>query len=77
MELISRRAGVPVVLYDHLDPREFPGRIDLDVIPSWVPEQLKSDNTVKQYALNARNVLRHVGYEARGGGSGVHGLFHQ
>lgn len=69
--------NVPIILYDHLDPREFPGRTDLDVVPSWLPYALKNDETVKQYALNARNILRHVGYETRGSGSGVHGLLHQ
>ena len=69
--------NVPVILYDHVDPREFPGRPDLDVLPSWLPYAVRSDETMKQYALNARNILRHVGYEARGSGSGVHGLLHQ
>jgi glycosylphosphatidylinositol transamidase len=75
--IASRTVGVPVIVYDHLDPREFPSRTDLNIMPAWVPEMAHSNDAMKQYAYNAKNVLRHVGYEARGGGSGVHGLLHQ
>ncbi|KIM87206.1 hypothetical protein PILCRDRAFT_815682 [Piloderma croceum F 1598] len=75
--IASRTVGVPVIVYDHLDPREFPSRTDLDIMPAWVPAIAHTNDAVKQYAYNAKNVLRHVGYEARGGGSGVHGLLHQ
>lgn len=78
LQLIAERTGgVPVILYDHLDPREFPGRTDLDIVPSWVPDVVRNIKGVQEYASNARNILRHIGYEARGSGSGVHGLFHQ
>jgi len=75
--IAERTASVPVILYDHLNPGEFPSRRDLDNIPSWVPEIVRNSNEVKQYTCNAKNVLRHIGYEVRGGGSGVHGLLHQ
>lgn len=65
---------MPVVLYNHLDPQDSQGS---EIIPSWIPEAVRNRNNVKQYASNARNVLRHVGYEARGTGSGIHGLLHQ
>lgn len=72
--IAEHTVDVPVIVYDHLDPRESP---DLDIISRWVPAIVRNNRAVKQYAFNARNVLRHVGYEARGGGSGVHGLLHQ
>lgn len=78
LQLIAERTGgVPVILYDHLNSREFPGRADLNIIPSWVPEIVRNRNEVQEYASNAKNLLRHIGYEARGRGSGVHGLLHQ
>ncbi|KAH9952052.1 Gaa1-domain-containing protein [Amylocystis lapponica] len=70
--------GVPLVVYDHLDPREFPGRQDeLSIIPTWVPEPVKQNKEVNEYAARMKNVLRHVSYQARGQASGVHGLLHQ
>jgi GPI-anchor transamidase subunit GAA1 len=76
---ISRyTGGVPVVLYDHLEPGEFEGaRPDLEIIPSWVPKVLKEQDIVQSYAYRAKNILRHVGYQARGRASGVHGLLHK
>lgn len=76
---ISRyTGGVPVVLYDHLDPREFGGtRSDLEIIPSWFPKVLKEQDKVQMYAYQAKSILRHVGYQARGRASGVHGLLHK
>ncbi|KDR73500.1 hypothetical protein GALMADRAFT_100196 [Galerina marginata CBS 339.88] len=68
------RAGIPVVLYDHLDPREEPS---INIAPSWMPRTLYNIPDVKSYLYQAQNVIRHVGYQANGRGSGVHGLFHQ
>ncbi|KZP12615.1 Gaa1-domain-containing protein [Athelia psychrophila] len=68
LRVIANRAGVPVVTYDHISPPE---------LPSSLPSFLRDNRDVKLYAENARSVLRHVGYEARGSGSGVHGLLHQ
>jgi GPI-anchor transamidase subunit GAA1 len=70
--------GVPVILYDHLDPRNIPERRhELDWLPEWIPRTLRDQPEVRAYAYNARNVWRHVKYQASGRGSGVHGLFHQ
>lgn len=78
-QIISRHTGgVPVLVYDHLDPREFPDRQDeLSIIPSWVPEFVKTNAEVQEYAMRAKNLIRHVGYQASGRASGVHGLLHQ
>ncbi|TCD68916.1 Glycosyl phosphatidyl inositol protein transamidase complex subunit [Steccherinum ochraceum] len=79
VQLISRHTGgVPVVLYDHLDPRDQPWReAELSIIPSWVPASLKKMSFVQEYAYRAKNLVRHVGYQARGKASGVHGLLHR
>ncbi|RDB21477.1 GPI transamidase component gaa1 [Hypsizygus marmoreus] len=72
---ISRyTGGVPVILYDHLDPRENPGHSDL---PSWLPPSIRGQREVQTYAYQAKNVARHFMYQARGQSSGVHGLFHR
>ncbi|ETW86085.1 hypothetical protein HETIRDRAFT_380329 [Heterobasidion irregulare TC 32-1] len=70
--------GVPVVLYDQVEPSEFPGHQNiLQIIPQWVPKAVAERSDVTEYAYRAKNVLRHVGYQARGRTSGVHGLLHQ
>ena len=70
--------GVPVVLYDQVEPSEFPGHQNiLQTIPQWVPKAVAERSDVIEYAYRAKNVLRHVGYQARGRTSGVHGLLHQ
>lgn len=69
---IARR-DVPVVLYDHLDTRE---HSTLPSLPSWLPNSLRNDAT-QAYAYQAKNVVRHLGYQTLGRPSGVHGLFHQ
>ncbi|KAF5373639.1 hypothetical protein D9758_000664 [Tetrapyrgos nigripes] len=76
--VISSRMGVPVILYDHLDPRNIPERRhELDWLPGWLPKALRDHSDVRAYAYNALNVWRHIKYQASGRGSGVHGLFHQ
>ncbi|KAJ7510073.1 Gaa1-like protein [Mycena galericulata] len=60
--------GVPVLVYDHLDSPQ-------SGIPSWIPSAFHDE--IRTYIYQSKNVLRHVGYQARGSGSGVHGLFHQ
>lgn len=77
-ERIAGYAGVPVVLYDHAEPQETPhaqGWVQslISLIPNSVQEALE----LKTLASQARNVARHIGYQARGRPSGVHGLFHQ
>ncbi|TBU35999.1 Gaa1-domain-containing protein [Dichomitus squalens] len=74
--VISRHTGgVPVVVYDDLDPRETPSAPT--VVPSWMPEGLKNNGDVQEYAMRAKVISRHVNYQARGAASGVHGLLHQ
>ncbi|GLB34825.1 putative gpi-anchor transamidase [Lyophyllum shimeji] len=68
------RYQVPVVLYDHLEVHDQP---DSSVLPWFIPSILRKDSEVQTYAYQARNVIRHVGYQARGRPSGVHGLYHQ
>lgn len=67
-------AGVPVTLYEHLDPREEPA---VDKSPSWLPQYLYNISDIKSYLYQAKNVIRHMKYQSNGRGSGVHGLFHQ
>ncbi|KAJ3545014.1 hypothetical protein NM688_g5678 [Phlebia brevispora] len=76
-ERIARHTGgVPVTVYDHIDHHESPEGT-LRLLPQWVPSFIKDSEDVKEYIDRARNVLRHVGYQARGRASGVHGLLHQ
>ena len=65
-----------MTIYDHIDHHEFP-EAALGFLPQWVPKSVKDSEDVKEYVDRARNVLRHVGYQARGRASGVHGLLHQ
>ncbi|KAH9483699.1 Glycosylphosphatidylinositol anchor attachment 1 protein [Psilocybe cubensis] len=75
VERIARwTARVPVILYDHLDPRE---DASANAAFSWMPKALYDIGDVKTYLYQARNVIRNVGYQYNGRGSGVHGLFHQ
>ncbi|PPQ63089.1 hypothetical protein CVT24_005944 [Panaeolus cyanescens] len=75
LERIARyTAGVPVTLYDHIDPRE---NSLVNVEYAWVPRFLYSNPIIKAYIIRARNILRQLKYQATGRGSGVHGLFHQ
>lgn len=68
-ERISRHTGgVPVVLYDHIH--------NIAVLPSWIPEIIRNNPTVQTFAKRARNVFRHLGYQATGRPSGIHGLLH-
>ncbi|KAH9901364.1 Gaa1-domain-containing protein [Cubamyces lactineus] len=76
VSLIARyTGGVPVLVYDHIDPRE--DRNQPSLLPSWLPEPIKQNSELQEYASRARNVYRHMNYQARGAASGVHGLFHQ
>lgn len=74
--IISRNTGdVPVLLYDNYDPDD--GNWKDPPLVSWLPSALRSNQRVKNYAYRARNLLRHVSYQARGHPSGIHGLLHQ
>ncbi|CCM02082.1 uncharacterized protein FIBRA_04159 [Fibroporia radiculosa] len=78
-QLISKyTGGVPVVVHDQLDPHEFPSRrYELNGLLSWLFDFIKNHKHLSEYVYRARNVLRHVGYQARGRASGTHGLMHQ
>ncbi|KAH7913759.1 Gaa1-like protein [Hygrophoropsis aurantiaca] len=70
--------GVPVTVYDHLDPSEFPNKWEeMSIFPSWIPSAIRKSAYAQLYSYRARNVLRQLGYQARGRASGVHGLFHK
>ncbi|KAI0748103.1 Gaa1-domain-containing protein [Daedaleopsis nitida] len=76
VSVIARHTGgVPVLVHDHIDPRDSPGQPSL--IPAWLPEELKRNPDVQEYAARAKNVVCHMNYQARGLASGVHGLLHQ
>ena len=78
LRVIANNFGVPVVLYDHIDPSEFPGRRQLqDLLPSWLSSSTLDNSVALEYAYRARNIWKHFTYQARGIPSGVHGLFHQ
>ncbi|KXN92216.1 Glycosylphosphatidylinositol anchor attachment 1 protein [Leucoagaricus sp. SymC.cos] len=65
---------VPVTVYDHLewrDPAASPSEF------SFLPSPLRHKPDVKDFVNRAKNIIRHVRYQARGRASGVHGLFHQ
>lgn len=73
--IISRNSGVPVLLYDNYDPGDSNWRDPLPLL--WLPSALRNNWRVKDYVYRARNLLRHVSYQARGHPSGIHGLLHQ
>ncbi|KAK7020446.1 Gaa1-like protein [Favolaschia claudopus] len=59
--------GVPVLVYDHVESQ--------NTAPSWIPAEYREE--LHGYSHRSNTILRHIGYQARGRGSGVHGLFHQ
>lgn len=67
--------GVPVVLYDHLDPRELLDQGKFLNVFDLIPKVMQA--VIREYLYQAKNVLRHLGYQARGRPNGVHSLFHQ
>ncbi|KAH9035501.1 Gaa1-like protein [Lactarius pseudohatsudake] len=77
--VISQHTGsVPVLLYDHYEPSEFPGREQIrSFFPSWLPDWIREHEDVIEYGYRAKNILRHFVYQAKGRASGAHGLFHQ
>ncbi|KAF8921109.1 Gaa1-like protein [Mucidula mucida] len=74
---ISRgTGGVPVILYDHLDPKDAESSLG-DLLPKWIPIPSNIIHLVEKYCYFGHNVLQHANYQARGIGSGTHALFHQ
>ena len=64
-----------MLLYDNYDPSDDNWRDPLPI--SWLPSVLRDSERFKDYIYRARNLLRHVSYQARGHPSGIHGLLHQ
>ncbi|KAG8217869.1 Gaa1-like protein [Butyriboletus roseoflavus] len=74
LRLISHyTGGVPLVLYDHLEPHDAPHQSLLVN----APEFMKRSQQIRDFEYRARNVKRHVSYQTRGRPSGAHGLFHR
>ncbi|KAJ3574830.1 hypothetical protein NP233_g1495 [Leucocoprinus birnbaumii] len=75
VQRISRgTGGVPVTVYDHLewqDPATSPSEL------SFLPSPLRHYPGVQDFAHRAKIIARHIGYQARGRASGVHGLYHK
>lgn len=66
----SNTGGTKVILYDSLqDGMELP-------LPAWLSDIVGSDSW-RDYMVQARNILKHVSYQAFGRASGIHGLFHR
>ncbi|KAL1744567.1 Gaa1-like protein [Schizophyllum fasciatum] len=87
LRIARNNLGVPVILYDYKDTFRFEqwvvklglGRQTLWTIEmkNWIPKNIRLSPAARTYATRARHILRHVGYQARGRASGVHGLLHQ
>ncbi|KIJ16768.1 hypothetical protein PAXINDRAFT_10481 [Paxillus involutus ATCC 200175] len=74
LRLVSHyTGGVPLVLYDHLEAQDAPQRSLFAKAPDFV----RRSPQLTEFEYRARNVKRHVSYQARGRPSGVHGLFHR
>ncbi|KAG0699646.1 Gaa1-like protein [Suillus ampliporus] len=71
-------SGVPMTVYDHFEPTDLVDQwTEQSILPSWVATFIRQSPQLQQYGYRARNVVRHIGYQARGMCSGVHGLMHQ
>ncbi|KAG6332043.1 hypothetical protein ID866_7046 [Astraeus odoratus] len=69
--------GVPFVVYDHLEPNEFPHRWEEASILAHAPEFIRQSPQLMDFEYRAKNIGRHVSYQARGKPSGAHGLYHR
>ncbi|KAF8350571.1 Gaa1-domain-containing protein [Amanita rubescens] len=69
---IALSNGVPVTVYDHVDTAD---HNKLPPLFNRFSGNIKKE--LEEYQQRAKNILRHVGYQARGRPSGVHGLYHQ
>ncbi|KAL4067915.1 Gaa1-like protein, partial [Scleroderma citrinum] len=78
VRLISHyTAGVPFIVYDHLEPHEFPGRWEATSILANTPDFIRRSPQLKDFEYRTKNIRRHVSYQARGKPSGAHGLYHR
>jgi len=75
VQRISRgTGGVPVTVYDHLewrDPAASPSKFSSPLSP------LLHNPGVRDFVHRAKIITRHIGYQAMGQTSGVHGLYHK
>lgn len=75
VQRIARYTGqVPVTVYDHLEWQDHSVRSS-ELL--FLPSSLRHNPEIKEFSYRARNILRHIGYQARGRASGVHGLYHR
>lgn len=78
VRLISHyTAGVPFVVYDHLEPSEFPDRWQATSILASAPDFMRRSPQLQDFEYRAKNIARHINYQARGKPSGAHGLYHK
>ncbi|KAI6028674.1 Gaa1-like GPI transamidase component [Pisolithus orientalis] len=78
VRLISHyTAGVPFVVYDHLEPSEFPDRWQATSILASAPDFIRRSPQLQDFEYRAKNIARHIDYQARGKPSGAHGLYHK
>ena len=68
---------VPIVLYDHLDPRDGGNWNDWLGNFSFLSNMLDKSSELQEYAVRAKNIFRLASYQAFGDPSGAHGLYHK
>lgn len=69
--------GVPFIVYDHLEPNEFPDRWQTTSILANAPDFIRQSPQLQDFEYRAKNIARHINYQARGKPSGAHGLYHK
>lgn len=72
--IATHTGNIPVILYDHIDPRDTNER---SYPPSLVPSFMKTNPELLEFSVRARNIARNMYYQASGKGSGVHALYHK
>jgi Gaa1-like, GPI transamidase component len=69
--IATNTGGTKVVLYDFLEE-------DIQSsLPEWMSGIITSSRWARDYAVQARSIIKHMSYQALGRASGIHGLFHQ
>ncbi|KAI6036310.1 Gaa1-like protein [Pisolithus microcarpus] len=78
VRLISHyTGGVPFIVYDHLEPNDFPDRWQTTSILANAPDFIRQSPQLQDFEYRAKNIVRHINYQARGKPSGAHGLYHK
>ena len=78
MNIIARNTEqVPIVLYDHLDPRSDGNWDDWLGGFNFIHRIIEKSSELQEYAYRAKNILRLGSYQAFGDPSGAHGLYHK